>query len=247
MTMAIPRVITNTLARTHHFLSSDIVCRAAPFALYMAFIALEEFLHFVSGKGLTAVSEQLLLFLYPVKAGSVALVLFLFRKQYKEIISREFIRPATACAALAVGFGVFAIWISMDFPSATMGALRGYDPNLCRGEGIRIFLIASRLAGAALVVPFMEELFWRSFLIRYIISHDFTKVPIGRFTWPSFLITAVLFGLEHNLFLAGIVAGILYNLLLYHSRSLSACILAHGVTNLALGVYVLQTGKLYFW
>ncbi|MGA7827253.1 MAG: CPBP family glutamic-type intramembrane protease [Geobacteraceae bacterium] len=56
-----------------------------------------------------------------------------------------------------------------------------------------------------------------------------------------------MFGLEHNLFLAGIMAGIAYNLLLYRTKSLSACILAHGLTNLALGIYVLQTGKWYFW
>ncbi|NMC75461.1 MAG: CAAX prenyl protease-related protein [Geobacteraceae bacterium] len=242
-----PRAITNPFLLFHRFLSGDAVCRTAPFALYMAFIALEEVLQFLSGKGVTAVSEQVRLFLYPVKAGSVALLLFLLRKQYTEIVSRDFIRPATAFAALGVGLGVFALWISMDFPAATMGTLRGYDPYLCREEGIRIFLTVSRLAGAALVVPFMEELFWRSFLIRYIIAHDFTTVPLGRFTWPSFLITAVLFGLEHNLFLAGITAGIIYNLFLYLSRSLAACILAHGVTNLALGLYVLHTGKWHFW
>jgi CAAX prenyl protease-like protein len=239
--------IENTFALRQRLMSNTIVCRVAPFALYMAFIALEEILRFFAARGVVTVAERFWLFLYPVKAGSVALVLFLFRKQYQEIISREFIRPATVFAACAAGLGVFAMWISLDFPSATMGTLRGYDPNLCREEGSRIFLIAARLAGAALVVPFMEELFWRSFLIRWIISHDFTTVPIGRFTWPSFLITAILFGLEHNLFLAGITAGITYNLLLYHSRNLSACILAHGVTNLALGVYVLQTGKWYFW
>jgi CAAX prenyl protease-like protein len=93
----------------------------------------------------------------------------------------------------------------------------------------------------------MEELFWRSFLIRYVISPDFSRVPIGMFTWSSFLITAVLFGLEHNLFVAGILAGIAYNLLLYYTRSLSACILAHAITNFILGVYVLQTGKWHFW
>jgi CAAX prenyl protease-like protein len=139
------------------------------------------------------------------------------------------------------------MWIIMDFPAAIMGTLRGFDPNFLREDAARIFLTASRLAGASLVVPVMEELFWRSFLIRYVISPDFSRIPIGSFTWPSFLITAVLFGLEHNLFVAGILAGIAYNLLLYYTRSLSACILAHAVTNFTLGVYVLQTGKWHFW
>jgi CAAX prenyl protease-like protein len=93
----------------------------------------------------------------------------------------------------------------------------------------------------------MEELFWRSWLLRYIISQDFKSVEIGRFTLPSFLIGTVMFGLEHNLWLAGIMAGALYSLLLYRTKSLAQCIVAHAVTNLLLGIYVLQTGKWYFW
>jgi CAAX prenyl protease-like protein len=228
-------------------MNTAVLCRIAPFALYMTFIALEEALRFLGGKGFVVVPDPYLLCLYPVKVLSVALVLLLFRKFYTEIRFRELFCPFVSVSTLAAGVGVFVLWINLDQPFATMGTLRGFDPNLFRGEGMRLFLIASRLAGAALVVPVMEELFWRSFLIRYIISPDFSNIPIGRFTWPSFLITAVLFGLEHNLFLAGILAGIAYNLLLYYTRSLYACIVAHAVTNLALGIYVLQTGKWYFW
>jgi CAAX prenyl protease-like protein len=228
-------------------MNNAIVCRVAPFFLYMAFIAFEGFVRFLAGKGLFTLAEQQMLFLYPVKAFSVAFVLYLCRKSYDEIVPREIIRPMIALAALVAGIGVFIMWINMDFSFATMGTLRGFDPTLVKHEAGRWFLVASRLAGAALVVPVMEELFWRSFLIRYIISPDFTRIPIGRFTWLSFLFTVVLFGFEHNLFLAGIIAGIAYNLLLYFTRSISACIVAHGVTNLLLGLYVLQTGKWYFW
>lgn len=221
--------------------------RIAPFALYMVFIALEGGLHFLIEKGFLNIQESYLLCLYPLKVLVVALALFLFRRNYAEIRFKELLSPTTLFFASLTGMAVFILWINLDQPFATMGTLRGFDPNLFPAEGMRFFLIASRLAGAALVVPLMEELFWRSFLIRYIISPDFSKTPIGRFTWPSFLITTVLFGLEHNLFLAGILAGIAYNLLLYRTKSLSACILAHGLTNLALGIYVLQTGKWYFW
>jgi CAAX prenyl protease-like protein len=61
------------------------------------------------------------------------------------------------------------------------------------------------------------------------------------------LICAVLFGLEHNLILAGIMAGVAYSLLLYWTKSIYQCILAHAVTNLVLGIYVLQTGYWQFW
>jgi len=221
--------------------------RIAPFSVYMIFIALEGGVHFLVEKGHLAIPAPYLLCLYPLKVLAVALLLYHFRHSYTEIRFKELLRPIILFFASLIGGVVFVLWINLDQPFATMGTLRGFDPRLFPAEGVQIFLIASRLAGAALVVPLMEELFWRSFLIRYIIAPDFSKTPIGHFTWPSFLVTTVLFGLEHNLFLAGMLAGIAYNLLLYRTKSLAACIFAHGLTNLALGIYVLLSGKWYFW
>lgn len=108
-------------------------------------------------------------------------------------------------------------------------------------------MAAVRLAGAALVVPLMEELFWRSFLLRWLVRPDFRRVSLGTFTVQSFLIATVLFGLEHNLWLSGLVAGVAYTALLYRSKNLWSCIVAHGVTNLALGVHVLVTQQWHWW
>lgn len=83
--------------------------------------------------------------------------------------------------------------------------------------------------------------------MRWIINPNFQKVAIGTFSWPSFLLTTLLFASEHNRRLVGLIAGVAYNLLLYRTRSLYACIIAHGVTNLALGIYVLTTGAWSFW
>ncbi len=228
-------------------MTSSAFFRVAPFATYMAFLAVEQGLRYLNTKGYAAVPEDLLMSLYPAKALSVALLLFLFRKSYTEIRVKDLGERFVFPAAFFAGIAVFLMWINMDFPAAVMGKLQGFDPNMARDGALRLPLTISRLAGAALVVPVMEELFWRSFLIRYVISNDYSKVAIGHFTWTSFLVTAVLFGLEHNLFLAGIIAGLIYNLLLYYTRSLTACIIAHGITNLALGIYVLVTGKWYFW
>jgi CAAX prenyl protease-like protein len=221
--------------------------RIAPFALYIAFVALEEGLRFLAGKGIITLSIQSFYCLYPFKAFSVALLLFLCRKSYHEISIRDLRRPFVTLISILSGIVVFVFWIHMDFPFATIGSPQGFNPDIFHGNAMRIFMTATRLFGAALVVPVMEELFWRSFLIRYIVDQDFSKVPMGLFTWSSFLITAILFGLEHNLFLAGIMAGIAYNLVLYFSRSISHCIVAHAVTNLALGIYVISSGKWYFW
>jgi len=224
-----------------------VFCRVAPFGLFMAFIGLEEALRFLAGKGLLEISPQVLQGLYPVKVLAVALVLCLFRGSYAELSMRDLAKPLALMLSVAAGLAVFAFWIRLDLPWATIGKPAGFDPNIYTDGSVRSAMTVFRLFGAVLVVPVMEELFWRSFLVRFIISHDFSKVPVGHFTWFSFLVSAVLFGLEHNLVVAGILAGIVYNALLFYTRSLSSCILAHAVTNLALGAYVLTTGRWYFW
>jgi CAAX prenyl protease-like protein len=122
----------------------------------------------------------------------------------------------------------------------------GYNPFSSQPVGA-FGLAVVRLFGAAIVVPVMEELFWRSFLMRYLISAHFETVPLGALTPFSFGLMAVLFGVEHDLWLAGIMAGAAYGLLLARTRNLWACVIAHAVTNLALGVYVLVTHEWYWW
>ncbi len=112
---------------------------------------------------------------------------------------------------------------------------------------VKTLVVGSAIIGTSVVVPVVEEFFWRGFLLRWIINADFRKVAIGTFSWPSFLLTTVLFASEHNRWLVGLVAGVAYNLLLYRTKSLYACIVAHGVTNLALAIYVLTTGEWSFW
>jgi hypothetical protein len=108
-------------------------------------------------------------------------------------------------------------------------------------------MIAIRLLGAAVVVPIMEELFWRSFFMRYLIDSDFKSIPMGKFTWYSFIGVAFLFGLEHHRIVVGIIVGLLYGLLLIRQKKLLGVIIAHAVTNLGLGIYVIMTKSWIFW
>jgi len=234
--MNLPRLVTG-----------NVFPRVLPFALFMSFIGLEELARFLRNAGVMQFEETTLYLLYPVKALSVGFTLLFLRPYYPEIRLRDLANPLQTAVSTAVALAVFLLWVNMDWSFGTQGTLQGFNPTLFDDGFARMGIIGFRLAGAALVVPFMEEIFWRSFLIRYIINSDFEKVPIGRFTWPSFLITTLLFGLEHNLFLAGLMAGIAYNLLLYRTKSLAHCIYAHFVTNLLLGLYVLNTGKWHFW
>jgi CAAX prenyl protease-like protein len=79
------------------------------------------------------------------------------------------------------------------------------------------------------------------------VDADFKSVPVGRFTGFSFAATAILFGVEHEQWLAGIICGVLYNALLARTRDLSSCVIAHAVSNAILAAYVLARGAFHLW
>jgi CAAX prenyl protease-like protein len=97
------------------------------------------------------------------------------------------------------------------------------------------------------LVPLIEELFWRSFLMRWIIDQEFTRVPVGKVTPLAAGVTAVLFASAHPEWLPALLTGLAWAWLLAWSKSLSACVVSHMTTNLALGIYVLSTGAWRFW
>jgi CAAX prenyl protease-like protein len=96
-------------------------------------------------------------------------------------------------------------------------------------------------------VPVMEELFWRSFVLRWIDQPDFLRLDPAQAGLRGFVISVVLFGFEHNLWLAGIVAGVAYSVLFMRHRTIWSPILAHAVTNGMLGVWVVMTGEWSYW
>lgn len=221
--------------------------RIIPFAVFMGFIGLQQGVQWLVDQRMVVVSEQQMLYFYPLKAILVAILLLLFLRHYDELRWRDLKKVSQTMASLLLGVLVFVLWINMDWDFATLGGGQGFNPTLIENDAIRNGLIFFRIFGAALVVPIMEELFWRSFLLRYIIDQNFMAVRVGTYSLASFLIGTVLFGLEHNLVLAGVMAGVAYSLLLYWTKSISQCVLAHAVTNFVLAVYVLQTANWQFW
>jgi CAAX prenyl protease-like protein len=183
-------------------------------------------------------------YMYPVKTIVVGASLFIYRKNYSELFHK--IKLKSVIIAIIVGILVFIVWILPEGLYPTLGASE-FNPYQFESQSFIIFLIVFRLIGAVIVVPVFEELFWRSFLIRWIINQDFKKVPIGKFTWLSFILTVIFFGIEHHRWLVGLAAGAIYNGLLYQQKNLWPCIIAHGVTNLFLGAYVLMTQQWGFW
>lgn len=148
--------------------------------------------------------------------------------------------------AVAAGVGVFLIWIALEGLYPQIGH-SSFDPYTVAGQTSVTVVIGIRLFGAVMVVPLVEEIFWRAFVMRFLVASRFKSVPLGQFTWYSFIITAIAFGFEHHRWLPGIAAGIIYAALLHRTRNLFSPILAHAITNLLLGLYVVYTGQWTYW
>jgi CAAX prenyl protease-like protein len=105
------------------------------------------------------------------------------------------------------------------------------------------------IAGAVLLVPVMEELFWRDFLWRQILAPaNFKLAEVGEKSWVALLVVSGAFATVHgNWWPTAIVWGLMVGVLLILTRSLGACIVAHAITNLLLGSYVLVTRDWGFW
>ena len=186
-------------------------------------------------------------FLYIIKTFMVGILLWFWRHAYApDLISKP--APVGYLAAVAVGLIVLAVWILPEKILPQHGVDIVFNPFSFNISQSAVYaLIAVRLIGSVIVVPIMEELFWRSFLLRYIINPDFKKVALGTFSWFSFTAVVVLFGVEHHRLIQGMIAGVIYTSLVIRQKSLRGCILAHGVTNLGLGVYVIATQQWMFW
>jgi len=157
--------------------------------------------------------------------------------------------------SIALGVGVCAIWVAPDalvpgwrsgwlFQNAITGRITTSIPA---GE-LTPLMLTLRTVRAALLVPVLEELFWRGWLPRWLQSARFERIPLGQYTPLAFWATAILFAAEHGPFWeVGLISGILYNWWMRRTRSLGDLMLAHAVTNLTLSLYVIGTGRYGFW
>ncbi|MBT0895754.1 CAAX prenyl protease-related protein [Geobacter hydrogenophilus] len=237
----------NSLTQVNRTMHTRTIAHILPFAVFMSFIAVEGAVPWLDKNGIITLQPTGTLYLYPIKTIVVGLLLLYFRKHYHEISIKQIVRPSIAISALLAGIIVFALWIQMDWLLPFQKPAQGYNPDLISDHIHRTVLIAFRVTGASIVVPIMEEIFWRSYIARMIIDQNFESVSVGTFTWASFVTTVLLFGLEHQFIIAGCMAGVIYHTLLCRTKSLTACIVAHSLTNLLLGIYVLKTKAWSFW
>jgi CAAX prenyl protease-like protein len=217
---------------------SPAAARFAPFALFIALLALE-----------TLVGDRLgdRRWLTMVRPLLVAGLLACLWGHYEELHERPRVRPSDWFVAIVLGFAVFAAWLTFDHGWAALGdPARGFVP-LDREGRLDASMVLLRFAGFVLVVPVMEELFWRSFVLRCIKSRDFLRLPPHAAGLGAFALSSALFATEHSLWFAGLLAGMAYNACFMRSGNLWVSILSHAITNGTLALWILATQNWRYW
>jgi len=179
---------------------------------------------------------------YALRTIAVGYILIRYRSLYTELA-----RWRLDGTSVPIGVIIFLLWVGLEglYPVFSSADVH-YDPAIFDTH-VFGFLILTRFAGSVLVAPLIEELFCRSFLMRYAIDARWQDVPIGAYTLGSFVIVTLFFGFSHFRWLPGILTAILLNLLLYRTKNLSSCVVAHATANLLLLVYVVYTGEWGFF
>ncbi len=176
---------------------------------------------------------------YPLRVLVAASVLWWFRKAYRGM--------SWSCSWHAAGIGAVAaaVWVVSAFLRGEPGVSAAWPEQIAE---LPIPLAAAwffvRAVGYVVTAPIAEELAFRGYLTRRLIAEDFEAVPLGQFSWASFLVSSVAFGLLHgqNL-LGGCLTGMLFALALYRRGKIGDAVLAHATTNGLLAGYAAMTGS----
>jgi uncharacterized protein len=192
------------------------------------------------------------------EAGAVSLLIAVMVVVWRFVpdLQADKLRIRYPLGTIAIGVGMFGLWIAPDvlipgyrhhvwFENWLFGE---FTPGLTEAARAHPAVIWLRAARAIVFAPFAEELFWRAWMMRWIVRYDFLAIPLGAYSSSAFWIVALLFGFEHGpQWDVGIIAGVVYNWWMVRTRSLGDLILVHALTNACLSAYVITTGKWEYW
>lgn len=213
--------------------------RCLPFAVFMVLLAL---------RGYLPESPSLdTRWIYGLSVLMVGAMLVRYLPEYGDLARQRFPTLAEAGLSVAVGLVVFLLWIRLDAPWMQITEPTASFLPIDRDGALIWPLVILRWVGAALIVPLMEELFWRSFLMRWIESPAFETVDPQRVGLKAIVLSTFVFMLAHTLWLAAIIAGLAYAWLYRRTGKLWTAIIAHAVTNGVLGIWVVRSGQWQFW
>lgn len=230
--------------------SPDIV-RFAPFAVFLVIGAL--------GAKAFAGAEY---WMYAAKTAAAGALLWWWRGRIQEM------RWAFSVEGVVVGLAIAVLWIGLEGVVPSLGRLwdlarewtggpkaptpkppEPWNPvaYFASNPALGWAFVGVRVLGRSLVVPAMEEVFYRSLMYRYIVNARFESVALGTFHAGAFAITSLLFGLSHtDHWLSAVVCGAAYQGLVVRKGRLGDAMLAHAVTNLAISAYAIGTGRWEF-
>jgi CAAX prenyl protease-like protein len=221
--------------------STGAASRILPFAVLVGLVALAPLLH--ASRWADALDARWTTVARGVVVGAILVALW---PRFTELRPLRLAMPH-ALVAVGAGLAVFALWIVLDRGWAVMGTHAGGFVPLDAEGHFNPLLFFLRLAGFALAVPVAEELFWRSFLLRWIDHRRFLDADPRAASAKAFAICSVLFALEHSQWLAGLAAGMIYTGLYTRTGNLWAPIVSHAITNATLGIFILATGRWALW
>ena len=159
-------------------------------------------------------------------------------------------RWKVSALGIGVGTAVFVMWVGIDpFYRHIGGSGAPWNPLQAYSNHMPLawMFVFVRLAGSTVVVPPLEEVFYRSFFYRYWADKDFMSWPMDKFHLGAFVVTSLAFGFEHTQWLAGILCGVAFQAVVLKTKRLGDAMTAHGVTNLLLGLWVVLRPAWQFW
>jgi CAAX prenyl protease-like protein len=233
------RAVTASPAR------NPLLAQVLPFGLFMLGLAAVQFVQWqFGGDGAPLFLREPMYWIYPLQTLACGAALVWFWKAY----AFGSAKPLTL--AVPIGLVVFVVWVSPQLIFGQPPRRDGFDPEVFADDrALYLGTLAARFLRLVVVVPLVEEIFWRGFLQRYLINEDFTKIPFGTYTPFSFWFVTAAFASVHwgPDFIPALITGAIYGFIAIRTKSLLACVVAHAVTNLALGIYVLATKQWGFW
>ena len=180
--------------------------------------------------------------LYPLRFFAAACVLWIFRARYRSLDWHS------GWASLAVGVSVFIFWIGLDRIAGARGSSAVGDGLSTLSNPAKYVWITFRTVAAITTVPIAEELAFRGFLIRRLISSDFESLRPTAFTWLSVLLSSLAFGFMHgDRWIAGTLAGLIYAGAFLRRGRIGDAVVAHSATNALLAGWVLLGGNWELW
>lgn len=241
------------------------LAHVVPFGVFMLFQLIGQ----VAGEGISWVHEAAPWYqrwpeqlFYPIQTMATLATLLFFWRQYELNWSAKWVAWGVVAGAIGIGFWLlpttlYDYWRMTGEPDGFWQKLsglaprtEGFNPGVFEGGAFWTSL-GLRFLRAVVVVALVEEIFWRGFLMRFLLKMDgdYWRVPFGKPAWISFFVVTGAFMLAHAPldWLGAFVYGSLTYGLCVWSRSLLACVVMHGVANALMGWYALAYGKFGLW